>query len=120
MKNKTLVLGASPNPLRYSYRAVESLISRGFPVVAIGRRRCVIGDVVISNDLVDYQDIHTITLYMNADNQDDYLDYLIGLRPERIIFNPGAENFKLEKIASDLGIKTMHACTLVMLSTGQY
>ena len=106
--------------MRYSYMAVESLRSKGLPVVAIGKREGNIGDVVISRDLIDYQDIHTITLYMNSDNQDSYIDYLLSLRPERIIFNPGAENFKLEKIASELGINNMHACTLVMLSTGQY
>lgn len=120
MKNKTLVLGASENPVRYSYLAVKKLLSKGEEVLAIGKTGGVIDSVVINKEPVMTDEVATVTMYLNPMHQKPYYDYILSLKPSRIIFNPGAENDELEAIARKAGIKTMEACTLVMLSTGQY
>ena len=117
---KTLVLGASDNPARYSYIAINRLRQKGHPVVAIGRREGTVADVALIKDKIAVDDIDTVTLYLNHDHQQEYQDYILSLKPRRIIFNPGAENDELEKKAKQQGIETMEACTLVLLSTGQY
>jgi len=117
---KTLVLGASDNPSRYSYLAIQRLRSHGHPVVAIGRRYTKVVDVNITKDKEPTADIDTVTLYMNPRHQQEYYDYILSLKPKRIIFNPGTENDELVKLAREKNISTMEACTLVLLSTGQY
>lgn len=117
---KTLVLGASDNPSRYSYLAVQRLRSHGHPVVAIGKKATAVSDVTISTEKKTYDDIDTVTLYLNPSIQQEYYDYIISLHPRRIIFNPGTENEELEQLAAKNNIKTIEACTLVMLSTNQY
>ncbi|HSB94683.1 MAG TPA: CoA-binding protein [Flavitalea sp.] len=117
---KTLVIGASENPARYSYLAINKLRQRGHPVVAIGRRTGNVSDVAVIKDKIPVDDIDTVTLYLNNRHQQEYHDYILSLKPKRIIFNPGAENPELEKLADENGIETMEACTLVLLSTGQY
>ena len=116
----TIVLGASPNPERYSNMAVRRLRNAGHPVSAIGRRSATVGDVEIVMDQRAVTDVDTVTLYLNPTNQKEYYDYILSLHPRRIIFNPGAENPELEALASAHGIKPVEACTLVLLSTGQY
>ena len=117
---KTLVLGASPNPARYSHLAIKRLIANQHPVVAIGKRKGNIDNVEIDTQQKPIEDIDTVTLYLNATNQKQYHDYILSLNPKRIIFNPGAENEELNDLAATKGIKTMEACTLVLLSTKQY
>jgi predicted CoA-binding protein len=117
---KTLVLGASPNPHRYSYIAINRLRSHNHPTVAIGRRKGVVGDIDIDMERKPIEGVDTITLYLNASNQKQYYDYILSLKPKRIIFNPGAENDELYDLARKNGIQPMEACTLVLLSTGQY
>lgn len=119
-KKKTLVLGASDNPARYSYLAIQRLISYGHPVVAIGKKHTMVADVEITNEKNKFDEIDTITLYLNPLHQKEYYNYIISLKPKRIIFNPGAENEELSKLAKQNGIQPIEACTLVMLSTGQY
>ncbi len=119
-KKKTVVLGASSNPARYSYLAVDRLTKRNHPVVAIGRTKGQIGDTEIIEEHPALIDVDTVTLYLNAQNQQPYYDYIFSLHPKRIIFNPGAENEELAKMAEEKGIEPLEACTLVMLSTGQY
>ena len=118
--HKTLVLGASPNPDRYSYKAVMALIKNGYEVIAIGKRKGFIGNVQISDGSEKPIDIHTITIYMNAMNQEKWIDFILNCHPRRIIFNPGAENELLKKTANEKGIEALDACTLVMLATGTY
>ena len=120
MKNKTLVLGASENPGRYSNMAILKLLSKKQEVVAIGKKTGKVRDVEIHNQPVETDDIDTITLYLNPDHQKPYYDYIVSLKPRRIIFNPGTENEELERIAAKEGIDVLEACTLVMLGTGQY
>jgi predicted CoA-binding protein len=117
---KTLVLGASENPSRYSYLAVHKLRAHKHPVVAVGRRNGTVADIPIHKEHVAEKDIDTVTLYLNPRNQEEYYDYILSLKPKRIIFNPGTENEALIKMAKENNIKPIIACTLVMLSTGQY
>jgi predicted CoA-binding protein len=119
-KKKTLVLGASENPGRYSFLAVQRLRAHGHPVVAIGKKAGNVGDVAIQKVHVAESEVDTVTLYLNPQNQQQYYDYILGLRPRRIIFNPGTENNELMQKARENHIQPVVACTLVMLSTGQY
>lgn len=119
-KKLTVVLGASPNPERYSYLAVNRLTAHGHPVVAIGKRAATIGDVPVITEHPPLEQVDTVTLYVNPILQKEYYDYILQLRPRRIIFNPGAENDELEELARQNNIIPQEACTLVLLSTGQY
>ena len=119
-QKKTLVLGASDNPSRYSYLAVQRLRSHGHPVVAIGRKASLVADVKVDTDRSPYMDIDTVTLYLNPQHQREYYDYILSLSPRRIIFNPGTENDELASLAAAKNIQTLEACTLVMVSTNQY
>lgn len=117
---KTVVLGASDNPSRYSYLALNRLKAHQHPVVAVGRKETSVNGIAITKEHIKAEGVDTVTLYLNPRNQVEYYDYILSLRPKRIIFNPGTENEELEKLAHGAGIQTMEACTLVMLGTGQY
>ncbi len=116
----TLVLGASPKPDRYSNLAVRRLREKGMDVIAVGRRTGSIGDTEIRQALPLDVPIDTVTMYLNERNQLEWERSLLDLSPRRIIFNPGAENPRLAAAAERAGIQVLDACTLVMLSTGQY
>jgi predicted CoA-binding protein len=123
MKNtpkKTVVLGASDSPMRYSFLAVRRLKSYDHPIVAIGKKKGFIDDIQIITERPLMDDVDTVTLYLNPMHQKQYYDYILSLHPKRIIFNPGAENVELVAIAKQNDIQPVNACTLVMLSTGQY
>ena len=117
---KTLVLGASANPGRFSYSAINRLSAHNHPVVAVGLREGKVGNINIVTGQPKVEDIDTVTLYLNPTNQKPYYDYILSLQPKRIIFNPGTENYELEEMARKNGIKPVEGCTLVMLSIGQY
>ena len=119
-KKNTLVLGASDNPSRYSFLALKRLKANGHPVSAIGRSNTLVGDVEIETEKKLFENIDTVTLYLNPYHQREYYDYIISLNPKRIIFNPGAENDELYDLAKENSIEPIEACTLVLLSTGQY
>ena len=119
-KKKTVVLGASENPSRYSYLAIKRLRAYNHPVLAVGRRSGLVGDVQIFKDHLTEPGVDTVTLYLNPKNQVEYYDYIMNLNPKRIIFNPGTENEELIKKAKAHNIEPVIACTLVMLGTGQY
>ena len=120
ISKKTLVLGASANPSRYSYLAVNKLREHKHPVVAIGRAAAIVADVPVQSDTGPIPDLDTVTMYLNPVNQKNYYDYILDQHPKRVIFNPGAENPEFEKILGEKGIQTVEACTLVLLATGQY
>jgi len=117
---KTLILGASDNPSRYSYLALNSLRKHGHPVIAIGKKSSKVADVDLITEKKEFDDIDTITIYLNPDNQKQYYEYIFSLHPKRVIFNPGAENQELIALLRSKGIEPMEACSLVLLSTGQY
>lgn len=117
---KTVVIGASENTDRYSNRAVRSLVQHNEPVVAVGLRTGKIGDVEILTGFPVLKDVETVTLYVGPQNQPSWYDYILSLKPKRVIFNPGTENPEFEKLCAEAGIETVEACTLVMLSVGNY
>jgi predicted CoA-binding protein len=120
MNKKTLVVGASTDTTKYANLAVRSLRKHQHDVLALGIKAGEIADVPIETERLDFQDIDTVTLYLNPSRQTDYYDYLLGLKPKRIIFNPGTENEEFVHLAKAEGIETAYACTLVLLSLGQY
>jgi uncharacterized protein len=117
---KTLVVGASTDPTKYANLAVRSLRKHQHDVVALGIKAGEIEDVSIETERLDFQDIDTVTLYLNPTRQTDYYNYLLGLKPKRLIFNPGTENAEFVHLAKAEGIETEYACTLVLLNTAQY
>lgn len=117
---KTLVIGASANPERYSYLATERLAKYGHPVIALGSKAGNIRGTEIQTTPQAFEDIDTVTLYLNPVNQQAYYDYIISLHPKRVIFNPGTENEAFAELLHANHIPSMEACTLVLLSTGQY
>ncbi len=119
-KKKTLVIGASENKERYAYLAVEMLLNHQQPVVALGNKKGVIGSITIETEKKHFNDIDTVTLYINPAIQKEFYDYILSLNPKRIIFNPGTENNELSELAKQKGIAVQAACTLVLLSTSQY
>lgn len=120
MKKKTLVLGASANPSRYSFMAINRLVNHDQPVVALGLKEAEVAGVKIQTKQVPFTNIDTVTLYLNPQRQKEYYNYIISLEPKRVIFNPGTENPELYQLLRMNGIEIEVACTLVMLSTGQY
>jgi len=117
---KTLVIGASLNPDRYSNKAVLMLSNAGIPVIAFGLKKGSISNVQIDMALKSYKNIHTVTLYLNPKHQETYYDYIIKLKPKRVIFNPGTENPIFYRILRESNVYYEIACTLVLLSTNQY
>lgn len=119
-QKKTLVIGASENKERYSNLAVNLLRQYNHPVVAIGNKVGKINDVEVVVGKPIIKDIDTITLYLSEKYQQEYYNYLVSLKPKRIIFNPGTENDELVELAKSNHIEPVEACTLVLLKTGQY
>ena len=117
---KTVVIGASPNPERYSFKAVSLLKEKGFTVIPLGVKKGAVSGISILNDYPLIDEVHTITLYIGLKHQFSLYNYILGLKPKRLIFNPGTENLELFDLARDNGVEVINACTLVMLSVGNY
>lgn len=120
MSKKTLIIGASENPERYAFKAIQKLRSNNHPVVAISKKAGKVADVEFDTDLTPYKDIDTVSLYIGPKHQPEYYDYIIQLSPNRVVFNPGTENEEFFQKLHDAGITYEAACTLVLLSTGVY
>jgi len=122
MDKKTIVVGASPNPARYSYTAVTRFQSHAFEVIPLGIRPGSIGgsEIIDLKSKPAFDNIHTISIYLSAAHQAEWKDYLLSLKPKRIIFNPGAENDEFLREALGNNIEAINACNLVMLSIGNY
>ena len=119
MKN-TLILGATTNPTRYAYLAAERLTGYGHDIFPVGIKKGEVFGKNIENNKNTMAGIDTITLYIGPRHQTEWYDYIVKTKPKRLIFNPGTENMELAQMAKDNGIEPVFACTLVMLSTGQY
>lgn len=117
---RTVIIGASTNPERYSYKAAHKLSEHGHEICLIGIKSGELLGVPIHTDLVAFEGIDTVTLYVSAKNQVPYYEYIIGLQPKRVIFNPGTENDEFAERLNSLGIQPEVACTLVLLSTNMY
>ena len=121
LKSKsTVVIGASINPERYSNKAVNKLLEYNHTVYALGLKEGVIKNININTSLPLLKGIDTVTLYINPTNQTDWYDYVLSLKPKRVIFNPGTENKTFENLLHQNNIETIEACTLVLLATHQY
>ena len=120
MKKKTLVLGASLKPNRYSNYAIQRLVANKFDAVAFGLKQGEVSGIKIDTELKLHENSHTVTLYLNEKRQKEYYDYIVSLKPKRVIFNPGTENLEFYKILKENNIYFEIACTLVLLSTNQY
>lgn len=120
MSKITLVIGASTNPERYAFKAINSLLNHEHKVFALGLKKGEIKDVVFDTERIQYSDIDTVTLYIGPQIQVDYYDYIESLNPKRVVFNPGTENQVFEQRLQLKGIETIEACTLVLLATSQY
>jgi predicted CoA-binding protein len=120
MNKKTLVIGASLKSERYSNMAINRLKDYNHEVKAFGLKTGEVRGVVIDTDLIQYRDMDTVTLYLNPERQADYYDYIIGLKPNRVIFNPGTENPEFYRRLEENQISYEVACTLVLLSIGEY
>jgi predicted CoA-binding protein len=120
MKKKTLVIGASLKANRYSNKAINRLIVFNHEVCAIGLREGDVSGVVITKEKEAFKDIDTVTLYLNPERQEEYYEYIVSLKPMRVIFNPGTENPNFYNILKEHAIESEIACTLVLLGTNQY
>jgi predicted CoA-binding protein len=121
MEKVTLVLGASANPDRFAYKAVRSLQRSDIAVIAIGRKDVDMDDLNIRSGMpADIGFVHTVAIYMNANNQKEYQNYILSLKPKRIIFNPGTYNPQFADLAKKAGIEVVENCLLVMLNTGKF
>lgn len=117
---KTLVIGASENPDRYSNKAIKALVSHNHEVVAIGLREGEVAGISFNSEKKAFENVDTVTLYVGPQNQPEYYKYILGLNPQRVIFNPGTENPEFIAKLESAGIYPEIACTLVLLATGQY
>jgi len=117
---KTLIIGASPDPSRYSYKAAHMLKRFNHDIVNVGIKKGEVAGIEIEKPELIHDDIDTVTLYIGPALQAQYHDYILEIKPKRVIFNPGTENYELEKLLDQHGIEPIEACTLVLLSTGQY
>ncbi len=122
MSKKTVIIGASPNPSRYAYIAARMLMDYGHEIVPVGIKK---GEV-FGHEIQDLrkkekiENIDTVTLYIGARHQPEWYDYIVSLKPARVIFNPGTENPEFIQKVTDSGSEAIEACTLVMLRSGQY
>jgi uncharacterized protein len=116
----TLVIGASTNIERYSYKAIISLTYHKYSVIAFGLRKGEVNDIEIETVWNPKWEVDTVTLYINPSLQKEYYDKIIDLKPKRVIFNPGTENYEFQQLLSHKGIEFENACTLVLLSIGDY
>lgn len=115
-----MIIGATPDPTRYAYMAAQRLTTHGHPIVNIGIKKGEVAGVAIHKAGEIEPDIHTVTMYVGPAHQPEYYDYIIQTKPARVIFNPGTENPEFESLLKSHAIEPVEACTLVLLSTGQY
>ncbi len=115
-----VVLGASDNPERYSYKAVTRLVKNHYNVVAIGKRKGMIGEIPIQKEQIPIPDVHSVLIYIGPSHQGEIIDYVISLKPKRVIFNPGTESPEFEELLESYNVKIVHDCSLVMLAMGRF
>lgn len=119
---KTVIIGATTNPSRYAFLAANMLNEAGFDFVPVGIKQ----GKVLGKEILDLRtkphidNVHTVTLYIGPQNQPEWYDYILSLKPKRIIFNPGTENPEFMDMAKKQGIEVEAACTLVLIRTNSY
>jgi uncharacterized protein len=122
MSKKTVIIGATPDPSRYAFIAASMLREYNHEIVPVSiKKGSVLGKEILDlRTKPEIPDVDTVTMYIGPQNQPEWYDYILGLKPRRIIFNPGTENDEFEKMAEDKGIETVEGCTLVMLRSYQF
>ncbi|SDX14125.1 hypothetical protein SAMN05444411_103185 [Lutibacter oricola] len=120
MNKKTLVIGASENPKRYSNIAIKRLEDNNIEVKALGRRKGSVNGIDIVTEKINFENIDTVTMYVGPKNQPEFYNYIIGLNPKRVLFNPGTENVTFENLLTENNIEFERACTLVLLGLNEY
>jgi len=115
-----VILGASPNPVRFSHKAVKSLLRHDQEVVAVGLREGLIGEEEIQVGMPPIEEVDTVSIYIGSSRQSDYYDYILSLKPKRVIFNPGTVNPEFMARLKREGIEPVAECMLVLLSEGEY
>lgn len=116
---RTLIVGATPNPSRYAFMAADRLTQHDHEIVPLGIKKGeVFGQPILPiREFPELPAIDTITMYIGPRHQAEYIDYLLHLKPKRIIFNPGTENPEFMLKAERQGVEVVEGCTLVMLQT---
>jgi len=117
---KMLVLGAAEKPERYSCKAVKALNRNDYDVVAVGFKPGYIKEIEILTGMPAIDDVDTVLLYLGQKKQSEFYEYVIGLNPRRVIFNPGAENPEFQGLLKEKGIEVVKDCALVMINTGSF
>lgn len=120
LKNKTLIVGASDNPERYAFKAAAMLLNHKHNIVLFGRKKVDVLGHEVDTNWQNWKEIETVTLYIGSQYQAQYYRQILALKPKRVIFNPGTENAAFQELLQKNNILAQEACTLVMLSTGQY
>ncbi|CAH0997002.1 hypothetical protein EMA8858_03139 [Emticicia aquatica] len=120
MTKKTLIIGASTEPSRYAYLAANKLVNHQHEIELLGLKSGIVAGKEITTEKENFSNIDTVTMYISPKHQSEYFDYIADLKPRRVIFNPGTENHEFEEFLEKKGIEPIEACTLVLLSTGQY
>ena len=119
-EKKTVVVGASLRKERYSNIAVRRLTEHKVPVVAVGLREGDIKEIHVSKPFPQVENIHTVTMYVGPRNQPFWYDFILGMKPKRVIFNPGTGNEEFQEKLEALGIEVVEDCTLVLLSNDEF
>lgn len=119
---KTVIIGATPNTTRYAYMAAERLANAHIKFVPIGIKQGeVLGETILPiNEKPMVEDVHTVTMYIGPQNQPEWYDYILSLKPKRVLFNPGTENETFQEMIRKESIEVVEGCTLVMLGVGTY
>lgn len=121
LNHTVVVLGASAKQERYSNRALKLLKNKGYRVIPVHPTLKQIEDLRVIHHLEDIQEhVHTLTVYVGNMRSTELKEQMLALNPDRVIFNPGAENAQLEARLKEKGISTCNACTIVMLHSGQF
>jgi predicted CoA-binding protein len=117
---KTLIIGATNNADRYAYKAANRLVEAGHEIIPFGIKKGEVAGVDMINVWKQFDDIDTVTMYVGAPRQDEYVDKIISIKPKRVIFNPGTENPVFSAKLEAANIEVEIACTLVLLSLKSY
>ncbi len=122
MSKKTVIIGATTNPSRYAYTAAHLLTEYQHPIVPVGIKQGEVANqpILDLHERPEVTEVDTVTLYIGPRHQSEWYDYILGIKPQRIIFNPGTENSEFYQRATEQGIEAVEACTLVMLRAGTY
>ena len=121
MPELVAIIGATEKKNRYAHKAMTALLENGHEVRLVNPYKQSVDGQKCFSTITDIKEkINTVTLYVNPKRFRDHIDEVIQVKPERVIMNPGTEDTDMEKTLEEAGIEVDRACTLVLLSTGQF